>query len=591
MNATATPGAPASPEAPRSPTGRPEKLRLGDVLVQQKLISMEQLQKTLELQRSTGKKVGRLLIETGIITEELLANGLARQLRIPFVNVKTFPFRADVIKLLPESSARRFKALALEDKGSTLLLAMSDPLDVFAYDELTRILKRDIAIAAVAESQLVAAFDRLYRRTEEISGLARALEKDIGDAVDFGELSASVGIEGAPVVRLLQSLFEDAVQVGASDVHIEPQEESLQIRVRVDGVLQTQTQADKRIGGALAQRLKLMAGLDISEKRLPQDGRFSVRLRDQTVDVRLSTLPATYGESAVMRLLMQGAGMRRLDAIGMPPDMLKRFREVLGRSSGMVLVTGPTGSGKTTTLYAALAEINAVELKVITVEDPVEYRLPGLTQVQVNDKIELTFAKVLRSCLRQDPDVILVGEMRDAETAEIGLRAAITGHLVLSTLHTRDAMSTPFRLLDMGVPAFMVSTSLQAVIAQRLVRLNCVECAAPHEPSAQEQTWLNGLIAGTAPIRAKRGLGCSVCNGTGYSGRQGVYELLEMDAFLTQAASQGNPSTFLRAARERMKGQTMPFHALELVRQGKTSLAEAMRIGFEVEDADEEKQD
>lgn len=587
MNAIVAPGAPASPEAPRPQPGRPEKLRLGDVLVQQKLISMEQLQQTLELQRSTGKKVGRLLIETGVITEELLANGLARQLRIPFVNLKTFPFRADVIKLLPESSARRFKALALEDKGSTLLVAMSDPLDVFAYDELTRILKRDVAIAAVPESQLAAAFDRLYRRTEEISGLARALEKDIGDAVDFGELTATVGTEGAPVVRLLQSLFEDAVQVGASDVHIEPQENSLQIRVRVDGVLQTQTQADKRIGGALAQRLKLMAGLDISEKRLPQDGRFSVRLRDHTIDVRLSTLPATYGESAVMRLLMQGSGMRRLDSIGMPAEMLKRFREVLGRSSGMVLVTGPTGSGKTTTLYAALAEINAAELKVITVEDPVEYRLPGLTQVQVNDKIELTFAKVLRSCLRQDPDVILVGEMRDAETAEIGLRAAITGHLVLSTLHTRDAMSTPFRLLDMGVPAFMVSTSLQAVIAQRLVRLNCVECAAPHAPSAQEQTWLSGLISGTAPVSAKRGLGCSACNGTGYSGRQGVYELLEMDATLTQAASQGNPATFLRAARERMKGQTMPFHALELVRQGKTSLAEAMRIGFEVEDADE----
>jgi MSHA biogenesis protein MshE len=591
MNATVAPGAPATPEAPRPPSGRPEKLRLGDVLVQQQLISMEQLQQTLELQRSTGKKMGRLLIETGVITEELLANGLARQLRIPFVNLKTFPFRADVIKLLPESSARRFKALALEDKGSTLLVALSDPLDVFAYDELTRILKRDISIAAVPESQLAAAFDRLYRRTEEISGLARALEKDIGDAVDFGELTASVGTEGAPVVRLLQSLFEDAVQVGASDVHIEPQEDSLQIRVRVDGVLQTQTQADKRIGGALAQRLKLMAGLDISEKRLPQDGRFSVRLRDHTIDVRLSTLPATYGESAVMRLLMQGAGMRRLDSIGMPPDMLKRFREVLGRTSGMVLVTGPTGSGKTTTLYAALAEVNAAELKVITVEDPVEYRLPGLTQVQVNDKIELTFAKVLRSCLRQDPDVILVGEMRDAETAEIGLRAAITGHLVLSTLHTRDAMSTPFRLLDMGVPAFMVSTSLQAVIAQRLVRLNCVECAAPHSPSAQEQTWLTGLLAGTAPINAKRGLGCSACNGTGYMGRQGVYELLEMDATLTQAASQGNPANFMRTARERMKGQTMPFHALELVRQGKTSLAEAMRIGFEVQDADAEAQE
>lgn len=575
-----------APNAPRPAPGRPEKLRLGDVLVQQRLISQEQLQQTLDLQRTTGKKVGRLLIETGIITEELLANGLARQLRIPFVNLKTFPFRADVVKLLPESTARRFKALVLEDKGDMLLVALGDPLDLFAYDELTRILKRTISIAAVPESQLLPAFDRLYRRTDEISGLARALEKDLGDAVDFGELTATVGTEGAPVVRLLQSLFEDAVQVGASDVHIEPQENSLQVRVRVDGVLQTQTEADKRIGAALAQRLKLMAGLDISEKRLPQDGRFSVRLKERTVDVRLSTLPATYGESVVMRLLMQGSSMRRLDNIGMPTEMLKRFREVLGRSSGMVLVTGPTGSGKTTTLYAALTEINAAELKVITVEDPVEYRLPGLTQVQINEKIDLSFAKVLRACLRQDPDVILVGEMRDAETAEIGLRAAITGHLVLSTLHTRDAMSTPFRLLDMGVPPFMVATSLQAVIAQRLVRLNCAECSAPHTPTAQEQAWLDNFLGITEPVVAKRGLGCSTCNGTGYSGRQGVYELLEMDASLTQAASQSNPAEFMRQARERMRGHTMPFHAMELVRSGRTSLAEAMRIGFEVEDAD-----
>ncbi len=587
MNTAATAiGKPTAPEAPRPSAGRPEMLRLGDVLVQQKLISQEQLQQTLELQRSTGKKVGRLLIETGVITEELLANGLARQLRIPFVNLKTFPFRADVIKLLPESLARRFKALALEDKGDVLLVALADPLDLFAYDELTRILKRNIAIAAVPEGQLAAAFDRLYRRTEEISGLARALERDLGDAVDFGELTATVGIEGAPVVRLLQSLFEDAMQVGASDVHIEPQETSLQIRVRVDGVLQLQTQADKRIGGALAQRLKLMAGLDISEKRLPQDGRFSVRLKEHTIDVRLSTLPTNYGEAAVMRLLVQGSGMRRLDSIGMPEDMLRRFKDLLGRTSGMVLVTGPTGSGKTTTLYAALAEINAAELKVITVEDPVEYRLPGLTQVQVNDKIELTFAKVLRSCLRQDPDVILVGEMRDSETAEIGLRAAITGHLVLSTLHTRDAISTPFRLLDMGVPAFMVSTSLQGVIAQRLVRLNCRECVAPHSPTPQEQNWLTGMLGEGETIQAKRGLGCSVCNGTGYTGRQGVYELFEMDAVLTQLASKADPAEFMRAARDRMKGQTMPFHALELVRQGRTSLAEAMRIGFEIDAAD-----
>ena len=582
MAAAASPAQTSPSPAP----GRPEKLRLGDVLVQQRLISQEQLQQTLELQRQTGKKVGRLLIETGIITEELLANGLARQLRIPFVNLKTFPFRADVVRLLPESAARRFRALVLEDKGDNLLVALGDPLDLFAFDELTRLLKRPIAIAAVPESHLALAFDRLYRRTEEISGLARALEKDLGDAVDFGELTASVGIEGAPVVRLLQSLFEDAIQVGASDVHIEPQETGLQIRVRVDGVLQTQTMADKRIGGALAQRLKLMAGLDISEKRLPQDGRFSVRLKDHTIDVRLSTLPTTYGESAVMRLLNQGAGMRRLDTIGMPDAMLKRFREVLGRSAGLVLVTGPTGSGKTTTLYAALAEINAAELKVITVEDPVEYRLPGITQVQVNDKIELTFARVLRACLRQDPDVILVGEMRDAETAEIGLRAAITGHLVLSTLHTRDAISTPFRLLDMGVPPFMVATSLQAVIAQRLVRLNCVECAEPQEPTAQEQSWLTTMIETGAPVSPKRGRGCSACNGTGYSGRQGVYELLEMDAVLTQAASRSDPAAFMKAARERMKGHTLAHHALALVREGRTSLAEALRIGFDVDEQD-----
>ena len=574
----------APPEGARFVPQRPEKLRLGDVLVQQRLISQEQLVQTLELQRKTGKKLGRLLIESGVITEELLANALARQLRIPFVNLKTFPFRGDVVKLLPESAARRFRALVLEDKGDSLLVAMADPLDLFAFDEVTRLLKRNIGIAAAPESQLALAFDRLYRRTEEISGLARALEKDLGDAVDFGELTATVGIEGAPVVRLLQSMFEDATQVGASDVHIEPQESGLQIRVRVDGVLQTQTQADKRIAGALAQRLKLMAGLDISEKRLPQDGRFSVLLRDQTLDVRLSTLPTAYGESVVMRLLNQGGGMRRLDRIGMPAAMLKRFREILARSSGLVLVTGPTGSGKTTTLYAALAEINAAELKVITVEDPVEYRLPGITQVQVNDKIELTFARVLRATLRQDPDVILVGEMRDAETAEIGLRAAITGHLVLSTLHTRDAISTPFRLLDMGVPAFMVSTSLQAVIAQRLVRLNCDVCAEPQDPNPQEQAWLSSLIQGAAAASPKRGRGCSACNGTGYAGRQGVYELLEMDAELTQAATRADPAAFLAAARERMKGQTLAFHALELVRQGKTSLAEAMRIGFDVDE-------
>jgi len=568
--------------------GRGEKAKLGEILVMQGLISQAQLQQILEQQRQTGKKIGRLLIETGVLTEELLAQGLARQLGIVFVDLKLFPFRSAVVNLLPETAARRFRALVLEDKNGVLLVALSDPLDLSAFDEISRLLQRSITIAAVADGQLALSFDRLYRRSEEISGFARALEQDMDDGVvDFGELTVAAGTQGAPVVRLLQSLFEDAIQVNASDVHVEPRETELQIRLRVDGTLQTQVLADKRIGGPLVQRLKLMAGLDISEKRIPQDGRFSVRLKDHMIDVRLSTLPTTYGESAVMRLLNQGAGMRRLDSIGMPDALLERFREVMGRSAGMVLVTGPTGSGKTTTLYAALGEIDVAQHKVVTVEDPVEYRLHGITQVQVNDKIELSFARILRAVLRQDPDVILVGEMRDRDTAEVGLRAAITGHMVLSTLHTRDAASTPFRLLDMGVPPFMVATSLQAVIAQRLVRLNCVDCAALHVPTAQEQSWLNALGEDSQTLTPRRGTGCSACHATGYAGRQGVYELLVMNAALTEAVLHSDPVAFAKIARERMKGQTVAYQTLELVRQGRTSLAEALRVGFDVGDEED----
>jgi MSHA biogenesis protein MshE len=573
----------SNPKESDSTTASPrrEKLRLGDVLVQQKLISVEQLEELLRQQRGSGRKLGRMMIDAGLISEEILAHALARQLRVPVVNLKSFPLKSETVRLLGESVARRHRVIALEDRGEHVLIGFVDPLDLAAYDELTRLLKRSVRIAVVADSQLAAALDRHYRRTEEISGLAKALEQDIGDAVDFGTLQASVGQEGAPVVRLLQSVFEDAMQVGASDVHIEPQENGLVIRSRVDGVLQTQTQADKRIAAALSQRLKLMAALDISEKRLPQDGRFTLRLRDRHIDVRLSTLPSQYGESVVMRLLGQGDSLRRLDGIGMPADMLARFKDILGRSSGMVLVTGPTGSGKTSTLYAALAEIDAEQQKIITVEDPIEYRLPGLTQVQVNDKIELDFARVLRAVLRQDPDVILVGEIRDTETAEIGMRAAITGHLVLSTLHTRDSISTPFRLLDMGVPAFMVASSLQAVIAQRLVRQNCDNCAEPHAATPQQSAWLLAS-GGDAATPSLRGRGCSVCNGTGYAGRIGVYEMLEMDTALAQAATDADPARFTLLAHEQLKGRMLAHRAHDLVRAGRTSVAEAMRLASDV---------
>jgi MSHA biogenesis protein MshE len=404
--------------------------------------------------------------------------------------------------------------------------------------------------------------------------------------VDFGALAAaSPGLEEAPVVKLLQSLFDDAAQVRASDIHIEPQEGRLQIRFRIDGVLHLQTEADIKIAPALALRLKLMSDLDISEKRLPQDGRFAVRVKNARIDVRISTMPTQYGESIVMRLLNQSGMNLRLDAIGMPKALLEKFRAIVARPNGLVLVTGPTGSGKTTTLYCALAELNSMEKKLITVEDPVEYRLAGINQVQVNEKIELDFARVLRSALRQDPDIVLVGEMRDQETAQIGLRAAMTGHLVLSTLHTNDAASTPLRLMDMGVPRYMVGSSLQAVLAQRLVRVICESCTAPYTPTPSEHEWLSLELKDKVDMgRYFHGKGCSHCNGLGYRGRTGVYELLEMTQSVVDAANDVDPAVFLKAATQQMAGMTLRRHAVQLVIQGRTTVAEAMRISNQLED-------
>ncbi|PIU17413.1 MAG: MSHA biogenesis protein MshE, partial [Gallionellales bacterium CG08_land_8_20_14_0_20_59_87] len=323
---------------------RPEKVRLGDLLVQQKLISLEQLQFVLEQQKRSGRKLGRVLVDNGFITEDQISEALAKQLNIPYINLKYYNPNLEVVRSLPENQARRFRALALEERNGAILVGMTDPTDLFAFDEIARILKRDIDVAVVTEGQLLETIDRVYRRTDEISGLAREVSEDLGEGyIDFGALSDTVGTEEAPVVKLLQTMFEDAVQIGASDVHIEPQETRLQIRFRIDGALHLQTEADSKIAGSIALRLKLMSGLDISEKRLPQDGRFNIRVREQAIDVRISTMPTQYGESVVMRLLNQSGSFLTLDKLGMPPDMLKRFREIIQRSNGMVLVTGPTG--------------------------------------------------------------------------------------------------------------------------------------------------------------------------------------------------------------------------------------------------------
>ena len=557
---------------------RPQRVRLGDVLVAQKLLTAEQLRVALAEQTRRGRRLGRVLVELGFLKDEQLAQALARQLGLRYVDLAQYNFNSKVVQKLPESAARRFRSVPLEERPNAVVVGMADPTDLFAFDELTRLLKRDIEAVVVSEEQVIKALDQVYRRTEEITGLAKELQQDLGEgAVDFGALGASLGAEDAPVVRLLQSLFEDALQVGASDIHIEPQEDRLRIRLRIDGELHPQTEADSRVAAALALRLKLMAGLDISEKRLPQDGRFHVLVRGKPVDVRMSTMPIAYGESVVMRLLSRESGLLGLDNLGMPSSMLERFRAIVQRVSGMVLVTGPTGSGKTTTLYAALNELNSPSRKIITVEDPVEYRVRGLNQIQVNEKIDLSFATVLRSVLRQDPDVILVGEVRDTETAQIGLRAAITGHMVLSTLHVREALSVPMRLLDMGVPRYMVATALQAVIAQRLVRVICERCAEPHAPSAQESRFLE-LHGRNGEGEFKRGAGCGKCNGSGYRGRVGVYEMLEMTPPLVEAVAKEDLTAFLRSAEAAMAGHSFVHHAAALAASGRTTLHEAMRI-------------
>jgi len=566
----------------------PQKIRLGDLLIEQGLLTQEQLKLSLDEQKRTGRKLGRVFVESGYVTEEGISQALARQLRIPFIDLKAFTPKPELIKLLPEAPARRFRALVLAqlDDGR-LQIGMSDPTDLQAYDEISRQVKREIELAVVTESQLLGMIDRIYHRGEQITGLAKELTAELGDVpIEFGDLlGLTPGAEDAPVVKLLQTVFEEAMRLRASDIHFEPQEKSLRIRFRIDGVLHIQTEADAKVSSAVALRLKLMSGLDISEKRLPQDGRFNIKVRGNPVDVRISTLPTQYGESVVMRLLAQNTGLLGLDRMGIPPRLLDRLRHALKRPSGMVLVTGPTGSGKTTTLYAALNELNSPEKKVITVEDPVEYRLPGLNQVQVHEKIDLSFSRVLRTVLRQDPDIVLIGEMRDQETAEIGMRAAMTGHLVLSTLHTNDAISTPIRLLDMGVPRYMVALSVHMVVAQRLVRVICSNCSEPYTPTPAEHEWLRYELGDAVDQQAFRhGRGCSHCANTGYQGRTGVYEFLEMNDAVVEAINHDDPGEFMRVGRQQMAGETLRRDAVRLILAGRTTVAEGMRISNQYEE-------
>ena len=554
--------------------------RLGDLLVEEGIITEQQVQQALAAQKQTGSKLGATLIELGFVTEQQMLSFLSQQLFIPLIDLNRAHVDIDAVQILPEVHARRLRALVMGRQGNVLRVVMSDPADLFAQEALlNQLADYQFEFAIAPEKQLVEAFDRYYRRTKEIASFAERLQAEHQENDAFDYAVSGEETEDVTVVKLINSLFEDAIQVGASDIHIEPDANILRIRQRIDGVLHETLLNEVNIASALVLRLKLMANLDISEKRLPQDGRFNIRTKGQSVDIRLSTMPVQYGESVVMRLLNQTSGVRKLEESGLPDDLLLRLRKQLKRSYGMILVTGPTGSGKTTTLYGALSELNEAGKKILTAEDPVEYRIPRLNQVQVNTKIGLDFSTLLRTFLRQDPDIILVGEMRDQETVEIGLRASLTGHLVLSTLHTNDAIDSALRLIDMGAPGYLVASAVRAVVAQRLIRKVCPDCKTEETLDDARQQWLNVRFPNQVSATFMHGRGCQSCNLTGYRGRIGVFEMLELEAHMMDALRSNDAVGFAEAARTSAGYKPLLASAMELALQGIVSLDEVMALG------------
>jgi len=558
---------------------RPEKIRLGEVLLNQGVITQSQLDNALSTKGNSSRRLGKILIELNYVTEEQMSKALASQLKIPFVNLKNHEIDSNSFFKLSEAQARKYRAVVLNESNYNFTVGMADPSDLNIYDELVKILKKDLTLVCVTEESVLFTIDRLYRNTENIQDFAKELEQDMINVVgvDLQELT----VEDAPVIKLLKGIFEDAVRSNASDIHIEPQKDHAMIRFRIDGVLYLHTKINTKICAPLISRLKIISNLDISEKRLPQDGRFQIEVKDNAFDVRISILPENFGEAAVMRLLNQSSVMLNIEKIGMPDYIFEPFDKILKANEGMVLVVGPTGSGKTTTLYSALSTIKDIEKKIITIEDPIEYQLPLINQVAINDKIDLTFGKVLRSVLRQDPDIIMIGEIRDAETAQIALRSAITGHLILSTLHTKDTISAPARLIDIGVPEYMVATALQGVLSQRLMRVNCPECKQDHHVTGKDLIWAEKEFSqDISNIQFKHSTGCNVCNQTGFLGRTGVYEFLEIDDELAKMIHKGDLADFSGVAKEKLKGKTMKDSVRKLLTEGKVSLQEAQKMGF-----------
>lgn len=563
------------------------KTKLGDLLLKSGIISREQLEHALQIQNNKGGKLGSILIELGFITEKVLLDTLSNQLNIPYLDLTNFNVDAEVVRKIPERIARRFRVVALEMKNNDYVVGMVEPTDILAFDQITKILGSSIQLVLIKEAGLLNIIDHVYRRTEDIASFAKELKDELGkEKISFRSSDETVaGDESSPVAKLLDSIFEDAVQVGASDIHIEPETNLVRIRQRVDGILQESVIEGRQIADSLILRIKLLAKLNISEKRLPQDGRFLIKIKGRSLDIRAATMPVRYGETAVLRLLDQSAGILQINQLGIRDNILHKILFHIHRPNGLILVTGPTGSGKTTTLYSILNELNVPEKKIITIEDPIEYSLSRISQIQVNATISLTFARILRTALRQDPEIIMIGEMRDEETAQIGLRAAMTGHLVLATLHTNDAVSSATRLLDMGAEGYLVAASLRAIIAQRLIRKLCTSCTKETAITSDEQEVLKNLIGNLDPNwKFKTSSGCSHCSNTGYKGRIAVHELLEMNFELSNVLRNGDSAAFTTAALQQKDFRPLAMNILDYALKGITSLEEMFRIAGEVSD-------
>lgn len=563
--------------------------RFTEILIRQGVISPEQLAEADQMAKSPGMKVGDALVRLGYATGDEVMRAVAQASGYDFVNLNEVVIPPSVVELVPESVARENSILPMAEEDGALKVITSDPEDLGTFDKLQFILNREVRIALAPREAIQEAINRHYGQTEGESADSM-LQEFTDTAIDFTETEeAGPGDEevidesAAPIVRLVHLIISEAVQLRASDIHIEPFEDRVRVRYRIDGVLVERDSPPRRLLGAILSRIKIMAKIDIAERRRPQDGRIKVTVGNKDLDLRVSVLPTNHGQSVVMRILDKDSIKVGLRQLGMSDEVFRTFSGLIRRPNGIILVTGPTGSGKTTTLYAALNELNRPDRKIITAEDPVEYYLPGINQVEVRHNIGLDFARIIRSMLRQAPNVILVGEMRDSETAEMGIQASLTGHLVFSTLHTNDAPGAITRMVDMGVPSYLVASSVIAVLAQRLVRVICTKCKQPYTPSDAALADAGITPEMAAKANFSRGKGCGNCQRTGFRGRMGIYELMLMTAKIREMAFAGRSTQDIRKAAIAQGMQTLYTDGIAKVLRGITTLEEVYRVSKRLE--------